>query len=76
MSKNDRTSKATVTTIKASSRASVKVGDSYYTVEYTEERTVPNTSNVDIQVEKDLLWDTVNGECDKQIEDILKTFKK
>ena len=66
--------KATTKTIKASSRASVKVKDNYYTVEYTEERTVPNTKNIDIEQERAELWQCVNNECDNQIEDILKTF--
>ena len=66
---------AITTTIKASSRASVKVGESYYTVEYTEERTIPEgTENLDD--ERIALWGTVNSECDNQIEQIIKTFKK
>lgn len=68
--------KATTTTIKASSRASVKVGDSFYTVEYTEERSIPEIDDISIEEERKDLWNTVNGECDRQIEDILKAFKK
>ena len=62
------------TTIKASSRASVKVGDSYYTVEWTEERSIEDTDN--IEEERAFLWETCNTEVDNQIEDILKTFRK
>lgn len=64
----------TVTSIRATSRASVKVGDSFYTVEYCEERSV----GPDDIVEKERcdLWDTCNGEVDAQIEDILKSFGK
>ena len=69
-------SKATIKTIKASSRASVKVGDSYYTVEYSEERTIPKVAGIDINKEKELLWDEVNSQVDNQIEDILRTFRK
>lgn len=69
-------SKAIITTIKASSRASVKVGDNFYTIEYCEERSIPDTENVDIEQERTDLWDTCNTEVDNQIEDILKTFKK
>ena len=69
-------SKAKITTIKASSRASVKVGDSFYTIEYTEERSIPELENISIEEERKDLWNTVNGECDRQIEDILKAFKK
>lgn len=68
-------SKAKVTTIRATSRASVKVKDSFYTVEYSEERALPTDCEVDISHERELLWATVNSECDAQIEDILKTFK-
>ena len=68
--------KATTKTITATSRASIKVGDSFYTLEFTEERTIPQTSNVNITLEKDMLWDEVNSQVDKQIEDVLRTFKK
>lgn len=70
------TSKAKTTTIKISSRASIKVGESFFTVEYTEERTVPQTKTVQIEKERSILWDVCNNEVDKQIEDILKTYKK
>lgn len=66
-------SKATITRIVATSRASVKVRDSFYTVEYSEERTLP--PDADIDAERLLLWDAVNTECDGQVEDILKTYK-
>ena len=69
-------SKAIIKTIKATSRASVKVGESYYTVEYSEERIIPDIEGVNIEAERQLLWDDVNAECDNQISDILKTFKK
>ena len=69
-------SKCKTKTISATSRASIKVGDSFYTLEFTEERTVPQTSEVDLVKEKDALWDEVNSQVDKQIEDVLRTFKK
>lgn len=65
---------STTTTIKASSRASVKVGDSYYTIEWTEERSVDPTD--DLEEERANLWDTANNEVDNQIKDILMAFKK
>lgn len=64
----------TVTSIRATSRASVKVGDSFYTVEYCEERSIDQYDNV--EEERAKLWDTCNGEVDSQIEDILKSFGK
>ena len=69
-------SKAIVTSIRATSRASVKVGDSFYTVEYSEERQIPDVEGVNVNEERQILWDVVNNECDAQIEEILKTFKK
>lgn len=68
--------KAITKTIKATSRASVKVGESYYTVEYSEERIIPDIEGIDIEKERKFLWEDINAECDNQIEDILKTFKK
>lgn len=68
------TSKATVTTITATSRASVKIRDNFYTVEYSETRSLPE--DCDITEERRILWDVVNNECDGQIEDIIKTFRK
>jgi CRISPR/Cas system CSM-associated protein Csm3 (group 7 of RAMP superfamily) len=70
------TSKAITTQIRATSRASVKVRDNYYTVEYTEERTIPQIDDVDIAKEREILWDCVNNEVDNQIEDIIKSFAK
>ena len=61
-----------VTSIRATSRASVKVNDSFYTVEWCEERSVDETD--DIEIERKNLWDTCNAEVDGQIEDILKSF--
>lgn len=74
---SDYISKATTTTIKATSRASVKVRDSFYTVEYTEERTVPANIELtkELPAERQLLWETVNSEVDRQIEDIVASFK-
>ena len=72
--KSEYKSIAEVTSIKATSRASVKVGDSFYTLEYCEERMIP--INADIEKERALLWDIVNTECDNQIQDVLKIFKK
>ena len=65
-------SKAITTSIRITSRASVKVRDNFYTVEYCEERSVPE--DADIEEERQELWDTCNGEVDGQIEDILKSY--
>ena len=72
---SDYESKAQIKEIKATSRASVKVKDSYYTVEYSEERIIPDVEGVNIEAERAMLWDAVNIECDNQIENIMKVFK-
>lgn len=65
---------AQITTIRASSRASVKIGDNFYTVEYMEERVIPDEEEIDIEKEREALWDTVNTECDNQVLEIKKVF--
>lgn len=64
---------ASTTTIRATSRASVKIKDSFYTVEWCEERTIEPNDN--IEEERANLWETCNSEVDNQIEDILKMIK-
>lgn len=69
-------SKAIVTNIKATSRVAIKIRDNYYTVEYTEERAIPDVDGVDVDAERDILWSDVNRIVDTQCEDIIKTFRK
>ena len=64
---------AKTTIIKATSRASIKVGDSIYTIEYGEERSVEDNDN--LESERADLWETCNGEVDRQIEEIMQMFK-
>ena len=66
--------KAETITISATSRLSVKVKDSYYTVEYNEERRIPDNPEVNLELERKALWDTVNAEVDNQIQDIYDTM--
>ena len=63
-----------ILTIKANSRAAIKIFDNYFTVEYAEERSVDENDNIEVQRED--LWETVNAECDDQVQKIIKTFKK
>lgn len=67
--------KGVTSSIAFSSRASVKINDKYYTVEAHEERFIPELEDIDMDKERRDLWDTVNGECDKQIADILNLYK-
>lgn len=68
-------SKAIPNTIKATSRISLKINDTFYTLEYCEERLVPAVDGVDIEEERKILWDTVNDEVDKQVDDIYSLYK-
>ena len=68
------TSKAKINSIKATSRISLKVNETFYTLEYCEERLIPD--DADIEQERKLLWDTVNIEVDKQAEDVQSMYKK
>lgn len=63
------------TLIRATSRASVKIRDSYYTVEYSEERALPQDIDFDINEERKDLWLDVNDEVDKQLEDIVASLQ-
>ena len=73
--KPDYESKAIVAKITATSRASVKIKDSYYTSEYSEERIIPDLEDIDIEAERALLWDVVNSECDEQIRQTIEAFR-
>lgn len=68
-------SKAIVTSIKATSRIAIKVRDNFYTVEYSEERAIPDVEGVDLEQEQNILFDSVNGVVDQQAEDIIRTFQ-
>lgn len=69
-------SKAVVTKISATSRIAIKVRDNFYTVEYSEERTIPDIEGIDVEKERIALFDDVNAVVDEQADDILKTFQK
>lgn len=75
MENNNYESKAIVTGIKATSRVAIKIRDNYYTVEYSEERAIPDVEGVDIEKEQDILFDSVNAIVDAQAEDIIRTFQ-
>lgn len=68
-------SKAIPVSIKATSRCAVKIRDNYYTIEATEERSIPNDAGVDMDAEWRMLFDSVNEIVDSQCQDIIKTFK-
>lgn len=70
-------SKANVTKITATSRCAVKIRDNYYTIEFSEERSIPDQGEVEVDIvkERKFLWDAVNTVVDDQIQEIIDTFK-
>lgn len=68
-------SKAIVTEISATSRVALKIKDNFYTVEYTEKRSIPDVEGIDIEQERTILFDNVNAIVDTQANDIVKTFR-
>lgn len=69
-------SKAITTQIKATSRVSTKIRDEFYTMEYTEERTIPQVEGIDLEKERKLLWDLVNSEVDNAMNDTIDFIEK
>ena len=67
-----------VTKITATSRVAVKIKDNYYTVEFSEERSVPEMSpdSTFIDEERANLFEDVNTVVDNQVQEILETFRK
>ena len=74
--KKEYESKALTTSIRYTSRASVKVGEHFYTIEACEERMIPDIDGIDIEMERKLLWDEVNRQVDEQVDAIYEEFKK
>ena len=72
---NEYQSKAVVTTIKATSKVTLKIKDNFFSVEYTEERTIPDVEGIDIDKERKILFDDVNATVDDQASEIRNTFK-
>ena len=71
-------SQAVTTSIEAHSRISVKLNETFYTFEFVEKREFP-VDLVDegsINFEKELLWDEVHAQVDKQVSDIVSMLKQ
>lgn len=65
---------AKTTTIRATSRISTKVRDTYYTFEYCEERQIEE--NDDLEKERADLWETCNSEVDAQVTEVMDMYQK
>lgn len=69
-------SKAVTTKIQATYRISTKIHDNFHTVEYTEERQIPDVKGVNLLKEKEALWNDVIVEIENQIDDIVDSYKQ
>ena len=69
--------KAKTTKISYSSKITLKIRDSFYSIEYGEEREIEGegTDNELIELRQQLV-DDVNGVVDEQAEEIVETFSK
>lgn len=66
-----RNQQVRTTRIQATQRMSVKIRDNYYTVEFLEEREVPNNPNIDLEQEKALLFESVQNTVYAQVQEIV-----
>ena len=65
---------ARTTTIRATSRISTKIKDTFYTFEYCEERQIEEGN--DVANEREKLWEVCNAEVDYQVAETLAMYKK
>lgn len=76
----DYKSQAVTTSIQAHSRISVKLNDTFYTFEFMEERQFPidlmDEGTIDFAKEKELLWDEVHAQVDKQVQVVVEMLKQ
>lgn len=71
-------SKGITKEISVTSRASAKIGNNYYTFEYSETKCFPiNDDNlsIDLDKERQLLWQYANNEVDNQLIEIQEFIK-
>lgn len=73
-------SQAVPTVIRANSRISVKLQETFYTFEFMEERQFPidlvDEGKIDFEKEKEMLWDEVHAQVDKQVQDVVAMLKQ
>lgn len=73
-------SQAVPTIIRANSRISVKLQETFYTFEFMEERQFPidlvDEGKIDFAKEKEMLWDEVHAQVDKQVQDVVAMLKQ
>ena len=64
------------TSIRATSRVAICIKNNYYTVESTEERYIPESDDINLELEWKALYESVNAITDSQCQEILDSFKK
>lgn len=73
-------SQAVTTSIEAHSRISVKLNETFYTFEFAEKREFPvdlvDERSINFEKERELLWDEVHAQVDKQVQDVVETLKQ
>lgn len=73
--------KGKTTKLTAVSRCSINIKntrtgkDNYYTIELSEERVMPNDVQIDLNKEYTALFDSINAEVDRQMEEIIQQTK-
>ena len=76
----DYESRAVTTSIQAHSRISVKLNDTFYTFEFVEQREFPvdlvDEGTINFEKERELLWDEVHAQVDKQVQDVVEMLKE
>ena len=68
--------KGKTTRIVATSRGAIKIKDNYYTIECTEERSIPDPDDVNMEVEWSSLFDSINTVVDNQLGQVVGEFDK
>ena len=73
-------SQAVTTSIEAHSRISVKLNETFYTFEFVEKREFPvdlvDEGSINFEKERELLWDEVHAQVDKQAQDVVEMLKQ
>ena len=61
--------------ISGTSKVTIQLRNNYYSFSYSEERELPeDQSRVNIEKERELLWETLNAEVDKQMDEVTKLY--
>ena len=76
--KRGRKPKPAITTSKISATSSITINLGNYNsarVEFTMEKTINDESKINLEEEKEKLWNEINAEVDKQAQDIRDSLK-